>query len=120
MLTGQYSDKTAFTRYLLTCNFWMQVSEKGGMRVFAEGWKVAIRVRLLHTLIRQAVLGSGKFDIDKLGMPINQVGLLGAPVPSAAGMGYFMRILGYKVSDVEIDDMLHLWRYIAYLMGGAG
>lgn len=118
MFTGQYSKDTTFKRFLLTCNFWMEVSEKDGMRKFGEGWKVALQVRLLHTLIRQAVMGSGKFDGEKLGMPINQLGLLGAPLLSAAGMGYFMGLLGYKVTDEEIDDMLHLWRYISYLMGG--
>lgn len=118
MHTGKYSDATAFNRYLLTCNFWMEISEKEGMKAFNKGWKVALRVRLLHTLIRQSILSSGKWETERLGMPINYVGMLGAPLISSLLMPYFTKILGFKVTDEEIDDSMHLWRYIHWLMGG--
>lgn len=117
MSTGQYSDDTAFNRFLLTCNFWMEVSEPGGMRQYAPGWQVAVRVRMLHTLIRRAVIGSGRWDVERAGMPINQVGLHGAPVVSSIMLGQYLKLLGYRPKDQEIADVTHLWRYIAYLMG---
>ncbi|TKC88053.1 DUF2236 domain-containing protein [Trinickia terrae] len=117
MSTGQYTDDTAFNRFLLTCNFWMEVSEPGGMRLFAPGWQVAVRVRLLHTLIRRAVIASGKWDVEKLGMPINQAGLHGAPIVSSIMLSQYLKILGYRPTDQEISDVTHLWRYIAYIMG---
>ncbi|MGR8024824.1 oxygenase MpaB family protein [Burkholderia cenocepacia] len=117
MSTGQYSDGTAFGRFLLTCNFWMEVSEPGGMNLFALGWQLAVRVRLLHSLIRRSVIASGKWDAEKLGMPINQVGLHGAPIVSSIMLGQFTKILGYRPTNAEIEDMTHLWRYIAYIMG---
>jgi hypothetical protein len=117
MSTGQYADDTAFKRFVLTSNFWTKVSEPGGMRSFAPGWKVAIQVRLLHTLIRRAVLGSKNWDSEKLGMPINQVGLLGAPLISSVMMGQHLKMLGYRPTDSDIEAMMHLWRYVAHVMG---
>lgn len=117
MSTGQYSDQTAFKRFLLTCNFWLQVSEEGGMRLHGEGWKVALRIRLLHTLIRRAVYGSDRWDEKELGMPISQLGLLAAPMLGSPGMGLFTRALGYRTTDAEIEDMNHFWRYVTYIMG---
>ena len=117
MSTGQYSDETAYKRFLLTCNFWTEISEVGGMRKFGEGWKTALRVRLLHTLIRRAVFSSEKWDPELLGMPINQAGLLGAPIISALVMGKASRMLGRKATDEEIEAMMHLWRYVSHVMG---
>jgi hypothetical protein len=89
----------------------------GGMRVFGEGWRVALRVRLLHTLIRRAVFINARWDTERLGMPINQVGLLGAPLSSSLMLGKFTKVLGFRTTDAEIEAMMHLWRYVAYVMG---
>ena len=117
MATGQYSDDTAFDRFLLTCNFWTEVSHPGGMKLFSEGWKTAVRVRLLHTLIRRRVLQSENWDEAHLGMPINQAGLLATPMLGSLGMGYHMKLLGYAVSREEIEAMMHHWGYVARIMG---
>ncbi|RVU85622.1 DUF2236 domain-containing protein [Leucothrix sargassi] len=117
MSTGQYSDETAFKRFLLTCNFWSDVSDAGGMRTFQDGWKTALRVRLLHTLIRRAVFASDRWDKEALGMPINQLGLMGAPVIGSLVMGMASRKLGWKLTDEEVEAVLHLWRYVSHIMG---
>ncbi|WP_100084986.1 oxygenase MpaB family protein [Burkholderia ambifaria] len=119
MSTGQYSDDTAFKRFLLTCNFWLEISEPGGMRLFEKGWQVAVRVRLLHTLIRRAVISNPKWDADKIGMPINQVGLHAAPVISSVVLGHQLKRMGYRPTNDEIEAMMHLWRYICYVMGAS-
>lgn len=117
MSTGQYADDTTYKRYLLTCNFWTEISEPHGMRPFNEGWKVALRVRLLHTLIRRAVFGSPRWEPEKFGMPINQSGMLTAPLISSVMMCKSMQILGYKLTDEEVEDVIHLWQYVAHVMG---
>lgn len=117
MSTGQYADDTAFKRFLLTCNFWTEISEPEGMRNFSAGWKTALRVRLLHTLIRRAVMSSPNWNAEELGMPINQVGLLGAPLISSVMIGYLLKMLGYRPTDRDIDGMMHLWRYVSHIMG---
>ncbi|WP_339541735.1 MULTISPECIES: oxygenase MpaB family protein [unclassified Pseudomonas] len=117
MSTGQYADDTAYKRFLLTCNFWTQISEPNGMKIFNEGWKVTLRVRLLHTLIRRAVFGSPRWEHEQFGMPINQSGMLTAPLISSVMMCKSLQILGYKVTDEEVEDVIHLWQYVAYIMG---
>ncbi|MEM7689040.1 MAG: oxygenase MpaB family protein [Pseudomonadota bacterium] len=117
MSTGQYADDTAFKRFLLTCNFWMETSDKGGMRPGAPGWKVAMQVRMLHSLIRRTVLKRPRWEAERLGMPISSTIMLGAPMISSYLLGQQMKILGYAASDDDIAAMMHLWRYIAYVMG---
>lgn len=115
--TGEYAGD-GWKRYLHTNKHCLEVSEKGGMRAFKEGWKLSIKVRFLHTMIRYAILQQNQWDTERLGMPINSVGMVGAPLINSLLLTTTMRIFGYTTTEEDVCAVLHLWRYVHYIMGG--
>ncbi|HEY1974355.1 MAG TPA: hypothetical protein VGH89_40850, partial [Pseudonocardia sp.] len=67
VLTGSYTGGTAFGRYLETCRFWLDTSEPGALRPGGTGRRVAVTVRVMHSLIRRAVVKHPEWDAERLG-----------------------------------------------------
>ncbi|KAL8827018.1 MAG: hypothetical protein Q9191_003447, partial [Dirinaria sp. TL-2023a] len=87
------------------------------------GHASAVRVRLLHAAVRQKIMKMAHekpdyFDVDRFGVPINDLDCIG----TIATFSVFLIWLslprqGIYVSQQEAADYMHLWRYVAYLMG---
>ena len=87
------------------------------------GHASALRVRLLHAAVRRRIMRLAQtrpdyYDVEKLGVPINDLDCI-------ATIGTFSATLiwlslprqGIFVTKQEAADYIHLWRYVAYLMG---
>eukprot|EP00977_Amphora_coffeiformis_P002646 scaffold510_cov155-Amphora_coffeaeformis.AAC.10 len=86
-----------------------------------EGWKAALRVRVLHAKVRRQLLtrkGNRQWDIDHLGIPINQedlaATLLAFSTNSLWGVEF---VLGRPIPLQDRLDYLALWRYLGWLLG---
>lgn len=80
-----------------------------------EGWRLTVHVRLMHALVNHAF--EERWDTAEWGLPINQA-------DQASTLGLFdgvlllgARALGVPVSARESRDLMHLWRYVGWLMG---
>jgi hypothetical protein len=116
VLTGSYTGGTAFGRYLETCRFWLDTSEPGALRPGGTGRRVAVTVRVMHSLIRRAVVKHPEWDAERLGPPLSQNSQLG-PITLSYVLNQHAKLIGYWPSESEILDHMHFWRYIGYLMG---
>lgn len=93
------------------------------LRPGGAGHASAIRVRLLHAAVRQKIIKlaqerPGYFDIAKLGVPINDLDCCATIGTFSATMIYLsLPRQGIFVTKQEAADYIHLWRYVAYLMG---
>lgn len=94
-----------------------QVSLKGGMRPRAEGWRITVRVRLMHASVRRMLLRSPKWDAGAWGVPINQADSAGTILLFSLVVLDGLDKLGYPTTREERDDLLHLWRWVAYVIG---
>lgn len=87
------------------------------------GHASALRVRLLHAAVRRRIMRLAQarpdyYDVGKFGVPINDLDCI-------ATIGTFSATLiwvslprqGIFVTKQEAADYIHLWRYVAYLMG---
>ncbi len=100
-------ETSAFVR--LTCS-------PGGLKRFGDGFKINLKVRLMHAQVRRLLLRSGRWD-EAWAMPINQAHMAGTLIAISAGVILKLQEIGFEFSPDEIDDMLHLWRYSGYLSG---
>lgn len=116
VLTGAYTGGTAFGRYLETCKFWTEVSEPYGLRSGHEGRKTAVLVRILHSIIRHHIAPHPEWDTERLGIPLSQNAQFG-PISTSFMLNKLLAYIGYRVSDADILDHMHFWRYVGYLMG---
>src|SRR5262249_52906161 len=60
-----------------TARFVQAVCRPGGMRPFADGWQITLKVRLIHAQVRKMLLASPRWSSADWGLPINQHDLAG-------------------------------------------
>lgn len=109
--------KRAPRRMAETASFAVAVSRPGGLRRFAEGFEITVKVRLMHAQVRRLLWRSGRWNGTEWGTPINQVYMAGTNLALSAVLLEGLERLGFRVSSDEADALLHLWRYSGYLSG---
>uniref|UniRef100_V5E3X5 ER-bound oxygenase mpaB/mpaB'/Rubber oxygenase catalytic domain-containing protein n=2 Tax=Kalmanozyma brasiliensis (strain GHG001) TaxID=1365824 RepID=V5E3X5_KALBG len=95
-----------------------------------EGWQSAVRVRLLHTIVRRRVLklvdkrrndpsdvGGAVYDVEKNGVPINQEDLLGTLCAFSTAPLAMLQRIGVQPTAQERKDYIALWRHVGFYMG---
>ncbi|GAA4804508.1 oxygenase MpaB family protein [Nocardioides caeni] len=80
-----------------------------------EAWRLTVHVRAMHALVNASF--EGQWDTARWGLPINQA-------DQASTLGLFdgvlllgARALGVPVSKSDSRAVMHLWRYVGWLMG---
>ena len=67
--------------------------------------------------MRQRLLQNPKWNSELWGLPINEADSLATNVGFSMAMIYGCKLLGFYLPNKDIEAVLHLWRYIGYLMG---
>ena len=90
----------------------------GGMEPGADGWKLSLRIRLVHAQSRLLIRGTDEWGgEDVYGMPLSASHmLLGAAAFSGRLMQHVAR-LGADFNQREIEGYVHVWRYTGQVMG---
>ncbi len=91
------------------------LSVPGGLARDGEAWRLTVHVRAMHALVNETF--RPRWDVERWGLPINQA-------DQAATLGLFdavvllgARALGVPVSAQESRAVMHLWKYVGWLMG---
>jgi hypothetical protein len=116
VFTGQL-DRMAARRLVETGKFWVDVTTRGGMERFHEGFKSAVRVRLMHAQVRYMLNQSGRWDYAAWGAPINQADSMATVLEFSTVCLLGLRALGFRFTVEEREAVVHLWRYAGYLLG---
>jgi hypothetical protein len=83
----------------------------------AIGFKSAIKVRLMHAYARAAIQKTTGWSNDLWGAPINQSDMVATNLGFSLVFIEGLKRVGLSPSEEEIKGVLHLWKYIGYLMG---
>ncbi|HJL47786.1 MAG TPA: oxygenase MpaB family protein, partial [Polyangiaceae bacterium LLY-WYZ-15_(1-7)] len=116
--TGQL-DRMAPRRLAETGRFLVEVCQDGGVAPYAEGWRIALRVRLMHAGVRRMILRSGEWDSARWGLPINQADMAGTIIEFSLLVLAGARELGFRFRPAESEALVHLWRWVGHLSGVA-
>ncbi|AFM11256.1 oxygenase MpaB family protein [Turneriella parva] len=116
--TGQL-EYMAPRRLAETAKFGFDVTRTGAMAVGATGYQAALKVRMMHAHVRLMLDRSPRWRHAEWGLPINQADLIATNVLFSAVYLGGLRVLGLQISDEESLGVMHLWRYIGWLMGVA-
>jgi hypothetical protein len=115
MFTGHLL-RRAPRRLAETARFVVSTCRPGGLRRFADGFKITVKVRLMHAQVRRLLWQSGKWQAE-WGQPINQIYMAGTNVALSVILIDGLRRFGFRVSHDEAEAILHLWRYSGHLSG---
>jgi hypothetical protein len=116
VMTGALS-RMAYRRLAETTRFVLDVATSPGFERSSAGFRTTVRVRLMHAQVRAGLLASGKWNAGEWGVPINQQDMLATILQFSVAYAYGVRALGVVLSPRERDALIHLWRYVGYVMG---
>ena len=89
----------------------------GGLETRGDGWRLSVRIRLVHAKVRQLFNDSDEWDADASGLPISAAQVGYALTAFSARMLQHMKSLGASYDDTERDSFMAVWRYSGHLMG---
>ncbi|QBZ63620.1 hypothetical protein PoMZ_05305, partial [Pyricularia oryzae] len=123
--TGGFSTRVLLRRLLETFQLLLQVTHSPGfLEPGGEGHRSAVRVRLLHSMVRQRILkivearGAEYFDVATLGVPLNTLDSLHALTTFGCNHAFIqLPLMGITARPAEVEDYVALWRYVGYLLG---
>lgn len=100
-----------------TARFVEAVGSPGGKRSGQPGFAITLKVRLMHASVRELIIKSGRWRADRWAAPINQHDMVATIHLFATSFLEGVEILGMRLSPLEKEDFLHLWRYVGYVIG---
>ena len=89
----------------------------GGMEPGGDGWRLTLRIRLVHAQSRMLLKASDEWDSAAHGMPISAAHHMLASTTFSARVLHHARRLGARFDDMEWEGYVHVWRYTAWILG---
>jgi ER-bound oxygenase mpaB/B'/Rubber oxygenase, catalytic domain len=114
--TGEI-EHMASRRLVETAAWWIDVTTPGKLRRGQRGYAAALRIRLVHAHVRAAMNRRGDWDYAAWDRPVNQIQTTGTLLLFSLVFVLGTQLLGIRYTDRERADILHLWRYVGWLVG---
>ena len=95
----------------------MEIFLPGGLYRDGDGWKLSVRIRIIHARIRRLLNNSEDWDTEAWGVPISAAHLGYAISAFSARLLKHMKTLGAEYNAEEYASFMAVWRYSGYLMG---
>ncbi len=89
----------------------------GGLDREGDGWKLSVRIRIIHAQVRRLIIESDEWDVEAWGEPLSAGHLGFALTAFSARLLTHMKRLGASYSKEESVSFMAVWRYVGYLMG---
>ncbi|MYB23607.1 MAG: DUF2236 domain-containing protein [Acidimicrobiia bacterium] len=88
-----------------------------GMERYGDGWKLSVRIRLVHAHVRRLLANSADWDSAAWGVPLSAAHVGYAITAFSARLLLHIRSLGARISAEEAASFMATWRYSGHLMG---
>ena len=95
----------------------LEIFMPGGLDRQGDGFKLSVRIRLVHAQVRRLLNGSEDWDMEAWGMPISAAHTGFAISAFSARLLHHARRLGARFTDEERASFMQIWRRSGYLMG---
>jgi hypothetical protein len=115
--TGGLTGTAAMRRLGETMSWGYAVSRPGAMARDGEGFALTAHVRAMHALINDRFSRRDDWDSAALGLPVNSSDLAGTLALFSVTAILGVRVLGRHVASDDAHAVMHLWRYVGFLMG---
>jgi hypothetical protein len=100
-----------------TSRFVEATISRGGLRPRADGYRITLKVRVMHAQVRRMILRGGGWNAEAWGAPINQHDQMGTLLLFSDIVLRGLEQLGLRVSRDDAEAYMQLWRYSGYLIG---
>lgn len=117
IMTGRLRGRAMNMRLAETSRYVVETCRSGGLARFGGGLLIAVRVRIMHAVVRDLLRHNEAWSDEQWGVPISQHDMLGTALLFSQSFIEGIRQFGFSVSKQEAEDYLHLWRYATRIMG---
>jgi len=95
----------------------VEIFVPGGLEPGADGWKLSVRIRLMHARVRRLLRESADWDEAAWGVPLSAAHIALASTLFSARLLQRAAALGVGLTRSERDAFMVVWRRTAQLMG---
>ena len=95
----------------------IEICMPGGLERHGDGWKLSVRIRLIHAQVRRLLRNSEDWDEDVWGMPLSAAQMAFASAAFSALLLQKAEMLGVRPDKAARDGFIGIWRYTAWLFG---
>ena len=95
----------------------MEIFWPDGLKRQGDGWKLSVRIRLVHAQVRRLMREAPDWEGEAWGDPISAAHLAFAASAFSARLLKHSRRIGVPFSKEESESFMMIWLYSAYLMG---
>lgn len=113
--TGGLTGEMTLRRLAETQHWTATIGLPGQLRPGAEGYRLTLHVRLMHALVNAAF--EPRWDVRRWGLPISQGDQFATLGLFDATMLLGCRSLGARITRQESDAVMHLWKWVGWLLG---
>ena len=115
-ITGRVRD-TGVRRLKQNNRHMIEIFMPGGLLRDGDGWKLSVRVRLVHAQVRHLLKRSDDWETQSWGAPISSAHVGYSITAFSARLLEHMKSLGARFTEEEAQSFLQIWRYSGLLMG---
>ena len=95
----------------------VEIFMPGGLERDGDGWKLSVRIRLIHAQVRHLLNNSSEWETESWGVPLSSAHMGLAISAFSARLLKHLKSLGSVFDDEERESFMQIWRYSGYLMG---
>lgn len=95
----------------------LEIFMPGGLAPEGEGWKLSVRIRLMHARLRLLLARSPEWDRPAWGAPVSAAHMAYASAVFSGGLLVRARQIGVRLAAEEEAGFMMVWRRSAALMG---
>ena len=88
-----------------------------GLQPGSDGWKLTMRIRLVHAQARKLIKASSEWDEHAFGIPLSASHMLLGAASFSGRLMRHLRLLGAGLSREECEAYVHVWRHAGILLG---
>lgn len=115
--TGRVMSDFGLRRIRQNTRHFIEIMLPGALERQGDGWKLSVRIRLVHARVRWLIRDSGTWDESVYGMPISGAHMAFSSANFSAGMLLQAKRLGARMDTATQNGFMQAWRYASYLAG---
>ena len=115
--TGRVLTEHGLRRIRQNTRHFIEIMLPGALERQGDGWKLSVRIRLVHARVRWLIRISGDWDESVYGAPLSGAHLALASANFSATMLHQATQLGARLDDEARASFMQIWRYASWLIG---
>ena len=116
-MTGRVTARHGLRHIRQNIRHFIEIMLPGALERQGEGWKLSVRIRLMHARVRRLLRDSGSWDEAEYGVPISGAHMGLAAANFSATMLQQAERLGARLDAEARAGFMQIWRYASWLAG---